>query len=162
MSTSTFTTSPRTRKSRPIPKQPATEAALTEAIASVRAIFNRFPCKGTCRERDEKKCCYSCKGMIGYLYAYTSPWTYAKSQESLHPSYKALWDEKNGFWTPTGCALPDSMKSTVCLCFGCDDWFRVHFGDYNNQKRIDMNVKLAELGDRIRSLRTSLGKSCWK
>ena len=33
---------------------------------------------------------------------------------------RALFDDENGFWRPTGCALPRKWRSNTCLTYRCE------------------------------------------
>lgn len=60
------------------------------------------PCKGGC--------CGGCSYNGGYL----TPTAFREARK------KYPFDKKNGFKTPTGCALPITERSSVCLGYICD------------------------------------------
>lgn len=58
-------------------------------------------------------CCSNCAEYIGYLRRIRT-----KGQlDYLKRKYG--WDKKAGFLTPTGCRLPRSKRSWVCLSYTC-------------------------------------------
>jgi hypothetical protein len=74
-----------------------------------------FDCNGCVAQRDndnrsERGCCDYCAYNHGYL-------DHIK-REAL-PTVKALYSDKTGFWTPTGCALPAKWRSITCLEYSC-------------------------------------------
>lgn len=92
-----------------------------ERKEEVRGVFN-FGCdfkKGVCKQRRGytvakeriKACCGGCAGSFGYL-KIIAPDTVE--------TYISLFDTKDGFWTPSGCKLPDKLKSMTCISYSCN------------------------------------------
>lgn len=70
-------------------------------------IFSDSACK-TCKG----SCCVSCGASQGYL-------SFLPSKQFKELAEKYGFDKKKGFQTETGCALPMTERSDVCLSFMC-------------------------------------------
>ena len=66
-------------------------------------------------------CCNECANRCGYMHYLPG--------EALDPLLE-LWDQKNGFWTPGGCAVPHKWRSPVCLGHTCSSVI----SQYNHKK----------------------------
>lgn len=95
----------------------------------------QFDCDGSCKTtrkeariaeyygRDDlstpktRGCCEGCADMRG--------WGVIMPPEALE-EVEALFDNEDGFWTPSGCRLPPEYKSTTCWTHLCN------FDNYNN------------------------------
>jgi hypothetical protein len=59
-------------------------------------------------------CCVVCPSTVGFMTEDPTP----VFQSDL-PAYQDRWDDKYGFWRPSGCSLPDVMRATTCLTYNC-------------------------------------------
>ena len=54
-----------------------------------------------------------------------------------HPELRDKWDDKLGFWTPNGCALPRSQRPKECNEYDCKDSVFVVLKYYENGKWVE-------------------------
>lgn len=88
----------------------------TEQI-DYRCNFKNGSCKNL--KHTEKCCCHGCSRTVGYL----QHMSFADFDTCAE-----LYNDEDGYWRPSGCALPREMRSLVCirhLCPDYDDQYRI-------------------------------------